>query len=203
MISSNSKSRLVYMNQEHTITLHSRGTVVCFMMAMRGINFNTFKFGSECFQKSRDWFRYSGLDNSNIKIHCCVSSVDLGFICIFSGSRGLLREIWTSTIKSILSDIALLDSEAPDYHVQHWTESSSPEVDTFNKISGYSSKITAFFVPPKTDNFRFYIQSDDSSALYLSRTGDPANKVHISQLARVGALLVRIISLLTLDPNFC
>lgn len=114
---------------------------------------------------------------------CC--RVDLDFFCILPGSRGLLREIWTSTIKYTLSDIACLDSAAADYHVEYWTESSSPEVDTFNRTSGYSSKITGFFVPPQGDNHRFYIQSDDTSELYLSLTGDPADKVHSSQLARV------------------
>ena len=112
-------------------------------------------------------------------------SIHLVFICncIFAGSRGLLREIWTSTIKHTLSEIASLDSEAADYHVEYWTESSSPEVDTFDRTSGYSSRISGFFVPPKQDNYKFYIRSDDTSALYLSLTGNPANKVYDIQLA--------------------
>lgn len=148
------------------------------MMAMREINFNTFKFGSECFRVKRNLLQVQYTKQSNIKIHCCIPSVNLGFICVLSGSRGLVREIWTSTITYILSDIARLDSAAVDYHVEHWTESSSPEVDTFNKISGYSSKISGFFVPSKPDNYRFYIRSDDTSELYLSLTGDPADKVN-------------------------
>ena len=106
------------------------------------------------------------------------SRVDLDFFCILPGSRGLLREIWTSTIKYTLPDIASLDSAAADHHIEYWTESSSPEIDTFNRTSGYSSKITGFFVPPQDDNYRFYIRSDDASELYLSATGDPADKVH-------------------------
>ena len=92
------------------------------------------------------------------------------------GSRGLLREIWKSTVKSNLPDIASLTSDAPDYHVEFWSESSAPEVDTFERTSPYSSKITGFFIPPQSDNYTFYIRSDDTSELYLSM-GDPANKV--------------------------
>lgn len=103
---------------------------------------------------------------------------DLDFLSILPlGSRGLFREIWTSTIKHTLSDIASLDSLAADYHAEDWTESSSPEDDTFNKNSGYSSKITGFFVAPQDDNYKFYIMSDDTSELFLSLTGDPADKV--------------------------
>ena len=97
-----------------------------------------------------------------------------------TGSRGLLREIWTSTVKNTLSDIASLDSSAADYHVEYLTESSSPEVVSFNRTSGYSSKITGFYVPSQDDVYRFGIQSDDASELYLSLTGDPANKVFIA-----------------------
>ena len=82
-----------------------------------------------------------------------------------------------STVKSNLLDIASLTSRTADYHVEYWTESSSPEDETFNKTSGYSSKITGFFVPPQADNYTWYIRSDDKSELYLSLTGDPANKV--------------------------
>lgn len=92
------------------------------------------------------------------------------------GGRGWKREIWTSTPKSNLQDIASLTPEAADYHVEFWSESSSPEVDTFQKTSGYSSKITGYFVPPQSDNYTFYIRSDDISELYLS-TGEPSAKV--------------------------
>ena len=74
-------------------------------------------------------------------------------------------------------DIASLSSGAADYHVEYWPESSSPEDDTFNKTSGYSSKITGFFLPPQSDNYTFYIRSDDKSELHLSLTGEPAEKV--------------------------
>ena len=140
--------------------------------------------------------------HSDIDIHSSFLSVDLGFICILSGSRGVLREIWTSTVKHTLSDIASLDSAADDYHMEYWPESSSPEVDTFIKTSGYSSKISFFFVPSWQDYYRFYIQSDDTSELHLSHTGNPADKVHGSQLAQVLFVVNRIIDFLTLDPNF-
>ena len=91
-----------------------------------------------------------------------------------------------STVKSNLPDIASLTSGAADYHVEYWTESSSPEGDTFNKTSGYSSKITGFFAAPQADNYTFYIRSDDKSELYLSLTGDPANKVPPIQQHLIG-----------------
>ena len=107
----------------------------------------------------------------NIKVFFCTKKLNV------TGSRGLKREIWRSTPKSNLMDIASLSSDADDYHVEYWTESSSPEDDTFNKTSGYSSKISGFFVPLQNDNFTFYIRSDDKSELYLSPTGEPAGKV--------------------------
>lgn len=124
-------------------------------------------------------------------------------ICILSGSRGLLREIWTSTITSDLSDIASLDSSDDDYHVEFWTESRSPEVDTFyNAYAGYSSKLSGFIVLPARDYYRFYIRSDDTSELYLSLTKNPADKVYDSQLVRVLFVHNNIIRFLTLHPNF-
>ena len=87
--------------------------------------------------------------------------------------------------------------------MEYLPESSSPEVDTFNRASGYSSKTSGFFEPPRKDNSTFYIRSDDTSELYLSLTGNPADKVHSSQLAPVKTVLTKIIRSLKLDPNFC
>lgn len=42
----------------------------------------------------------------------------------YPGSRGLLREIWTATVKSNLADIAALQSSAADFHFEYLTESS-------------------------------------------------------------------------------
>ena len=95
----------------------------------------------------------------------------------FAGSRGLLREIWSTTSKSNLPDIGNLDSSAADYHTEYLTDAGSPPVHSFEKTGAYSSRITGFFVPPWDDYYRFYIQADDRSELYLSVTGDPANKV--------------------------
>ena len=82
-----------------------------------------------------------------------------------------------TTIKSNLPDIASLATSADDYHVEYWSDSRSPVDDSFNKTSGYSSKITGFFVPPQSDNYTFYIRSDDKSELYLSPVGEPSGKV--------------------------
>ena len=109
------------------------------------------------------------------------------YVLCLPGSRGLLREIWKSTVKSNLLDIASLTSDAADHHVEFWKESSSPDVDTFQKTSGYSSKITGFFVPLHSDNYTFYIRSDDISELYLS-TGAPADKVRLKRVVLTGAV---------------
>lgn len=94
-----------------------------------------------------------------------------------SGSRGLLREIWTATVKSNLPDIATLESSAADYHFEYLTESSLPEIMSWERTSGYSARVTGYFVPFQDDVYRFGILSDDASELYLSLTGDPAGKV--------------------------
>ena len=105
--------------------------------------------------------------------------MDLGFFfsLFHPGSRGLLRECWTSTLKNTLSDIASLDSSAADYRAEYFPESRTPEGDACSKPSGYSCKISGFFVPLQNDTYRFGIKSEYASELYLSSTEDPADKV--------------------------
>ena len=41
----------------------------------------------------------------------------------------------------------------------------------------YVTKMTGFFVPPKTGNYSFYIKSDDQSELHLDLQDDQTNLV--------------------------
>ncbi len=45
----------------------------------------------------------------------------------------------------------------------------------------YVNQITGWFMPPATDDYVFFTNSDDPSALYLSPDDDPANKLLIAQ----------------------
>ena len=45
----------------------------------------------------------------------------------------------------------------------------------------YANQISGYFIPPETDDYVFFTNSDDPSALYLSPDADPANKLLIAQ----------------------
>ncbi|MCD6339450.1 MAG: Ig-like domain-containing protein [Verrucomicrobia bacterium] len=47
--------------------------------------------------------------------------------------------------------------------------------------SNYGNKLSCWVVPQKTDNYVFFVSSDDPSELYLSPDEDPANAVLIAQ----------------------
>lgn len=76
-----------------------------------------------------------------------------------------------------MEDIESLSASSADYHSEVLTQSASPDVTSFNKTGGYSSKVTGFFVAPWEDYFTFYIKSDDKSKLFLSTSGKPEDKV--------------------------
>ncbi len=50
-----------------------------------------------------------------------------------------------------------------------------------NMWDQYCNQISGWFMPPATDDYVFFTNSDDPSALYLSPDNDPANKLLIAQ----------------------
>jgi len=45
----------------------------------------------------------------------------------------------------------------------------------------YGARITGYFIPPSTEEFTFYVRSDDASELWLSTDANPANLVKIAE----------------------
>lgn len=94
-----------------------------------------------------------------------------------SGSRGLLREVWTSTRPLSVSAVGGLKTTAADYHLEVLPEASSPTQASFGESTSFSDRLGGFFVPPSDNNYTFYIQADDQAELYLSMNESAAGKV--------------------------
>ena len=67
------------------------------------------------------------------------------------------------------------------------TPTSTSAVGTFesptNVADNYAQRISGFFVPATTDDYVFFIASDDDGDLFLSTDDKPANKKLIAQEA--------------------
>ena len=51
-----------------------------------------------------------------------------------------------------------------------------------NSGDAYGQRLRGFVVPPATGDYRFWIASDNSSALYLSPDDQPAHKAAIASV---------------------
>ncbi len=111
------------------------------------------------------------------------------FYFCFQGARGVVREIWKDRLVHDLKDVdSTLSSNTSGYIREHYTDfASSPTVETFVKdqyTDKYTSRLKGYFVPPRTDSYRFYVRSDDKSLVYLSNNTSPANKVSFEEILR-------------------
>ncbi|XP_048254094.1 fibrocystin-L-like [Haliotis rufescens] len=107
----------------------------------------------------------------------CVTAADPGVTKpLHRGNRGLAFEIWNETYTDLAS-IGSLSDNASDYvrdrvDVSDYTESN---------MNNYVTRMTGFFVAPRTSEYRFYVMGDDQVELYLSTDDDPANKVKMCE----------------------
>lgn len=107
-------------------------------------------------------------------------SLDLRFLEITLGARGLVREIWKNTRLSTLSEIGELNTTAQDYRSEVITEASSPAQSSFGESTSFSERLRGFFVPPSDNNYTFYIQAGGRAELYLSINESASAKVSLA-----------------------
>ena len=107
-------------------------------------------------------------------------SLDLRFLDITLGARGLVREIWKNTRLSTLSEIGELNTTAQDYRSEVITEASSPAQSSFGESTSFSERLRGFFVPPSDNNYTFYIQAGGRAELYLSINESASAKVSLA-----------------------
>ena len=101
------------------------------------------------------------------KFYCRISRI--------SGNRGLLWETWNTTSKSFgnIADVGGLNSSAADYASSHIDQAYFTEAAWDN----YVSRMSGYFVPPKTGEYSFHIKADDGASLLFSATSNPNDKV--------------------------
>eukprot|EP00062_Callorhinchus_milii_P017054 gi/632969110/ref/XP_007900907.1/ PREDICTED: LOW QUALITY PROTEIN: fibrocystin-L [Callorhinchus milii] len=114
---------------------------------------------------------------SNNQIICKTPKEDNTERTIFPGGRGLKLEIWTNSNPESLSEILNYNNSTPGYSV-NWVDTLSYERS--KDSDPFVARFSGFFVPPVTDNYRFYIKGRGSYALHFSSTGHPQDKVQIN-----------------------
>lgn len=105
--------------------------------------------------------------------------------CVLSPGFALF-ELWTglSTSDNSLANTLLKDPRFPDSPTSATYTSAMSTTPVFGadqSREGYGGKMSALLIPTQTGDYRFFLYSDDSSALYLSTTADPAGKTLIAQ----------------------
>ncbi|KAJ7330250.1 Fibrocystin-L [Desmophyllum pertusum] len=103
---------------------------------------------------------------------------------MYSGARGWLREVWTSTRPSSVSAVGGLKTTASDYHSEVLPEASSPTQASFGESTSFSDRYKSFFVAPSNNNYTFHIQADDQAELYLSLSESAAAKTKIASCSK-------------------
>ena len=96
------------------------------------------------------------------------------------GVGSILCEYWMGISGAAVSDL----TGSPDYpgnpsSIEYRTSFEIP-VDWADH---YGTRVRGYLHPPATDNYTFWISSDDASELWLSTDEDPANKVLIAGVA--------------------
>lgn len=91
---------------------------------------------------------------------------------MFSGGRGVLFELFDEALE--LADVpsAVNATNSSVLQSLYWIEHNDPH-------DHYATRMTGFFVPPKTGNYSFYVRSDDSSELWFNIDGVGSNLVSI------------------------
>uniref|UniRef100_A0A8C4T314 PA14 domain-containing protein n=1 Tax=Erpetoichthys calabaricus TaxID=27687 RepID=A0A8C4T314_ERPCA len=118
------------------------------------------------------------LSLSNNVIICTVPAQPVTNRTLFGG-RGLQLEVWNNTVPHTLDDVLAYDTSMPGYYTM-WVDSSSYAWPA--NYNNFVARLSGFFTPTVTDDYRFYIRGDDRCALYFSQTGLPKDKVKIAYL---------------------
>ncbi|XP_028646735.2 PKHD1 like 1, tandem duplicate 1 [Erpetoichthys calabaricus] len=119
------------------------------------------------------------LSLSNNVIICTVPAQPVTNRTLFGGGRGLQLEVWNNTVPHTLDDVLAYDTSMPGYYTM-WVDSSSYAWPA--NYNNFVARLSGFFTPTVTDDYRFYIRGDDRCALYFSQTGLPKDKVKIAYL---------------------
>ncbi|MBN3294523.1 PKHL1 protein, partial [Polypterus senegalus] len=119
------------------------------------------------------------LSLSNNVIICTVPAQPVTNRTLFGGGRGLQLEVWNNTAPQTLDDVLAYDTSMPGYYAM-WVDSSSYAWPA--NYNNFAARLSGFFTPTVTDDYRFYIKGDDRCALYFSQTGLPKDKVKIAYL---------------------
>ncbi|KAM3929151.1 fibrocystin-L-like [Leptodactylus fuscus] len=95
---------------------------------------------------------------------------------LFPGNRGLKMERWNI---SMYPDYALnLNENSTGYAGSSWYDGGS--VSWPSEPNAFVARLSAFFVPPETDYYKFYIKGYGNYDLYFNESGDPTRKVNIA-----------------------
>ncbi|XP_051791553.1 fibrocystin-L-like [Erpetoichthys calabaricus] len=92
---------------------------------------------------------------------------------VFAGGRGLKLEVWNKTTPQNLEDIMAYNESTPGYYTT-WLDSSTYSFP-YNS-DNFVSRLSGFYVPAVTDDYRFYLNGGNLVTLYLSQTGLPKDK---------------------------
>jgi hypothetical protein len=101
----------------------------------------------------------------------------IGFGDVGGGKGTILREYWTGITGSSVSDITG-NSNYPD-NPSGSTEPTLFEAPT-NWSNYYGTRMRGFLYPPVSDDYTFWISSDDASELWLSTDENPDNRTRIA-----------------------
>ena len=85
----------------------------------------------------------------------------------FPGNRGVNYEYWTSTSKdmSSLDSILSLTSSSPGYNAEVLDETYFYDVN--DTMDDYVSKMTSYFTPPHSGEYKFHLLADDGAKLLV------------------------------------
>uniref|UniRef100_A0A8C4T925 PKHD1 like 1 n=1 Tax=Erpetoichthys calabaricus TaxID=27687 RepID=A0A8C4T925_ERPCA len=97
----------------------------------------------------------------------------ISLLCV-PGGRGLKLEVWNKTTPQNLEDIMAYNESTPGYYTL-WLDSSTYSW-SYNS-DNFALRLSGFYVPMVTDDYRFYLSGANLAALYLSQTGLPKDKV--------------------------
>ncbi|MBN3294524.1 PKHL1 protein, partial [Polypterus senegalus] len=92
---------------------------------------------------------------------------------VFAGGRGLKLEVWNKTTPQNLEDIMAYNESTQGYSTS-WLDLSSYSW-TYNS-DNFAMRLSGFYVPAVTDDYKFYLTGGNLGALYLSQTGLPKDK---------------------------
>jgi PA14 domain-containing protein len=87
----------------------------------------------------------------------------------------LTREVWTGITGNNVSNI-------PTGSVPSFTDTLTSFEAPSNWANNYGTRVRGYITAPATGSYRFWIASDDASELWLSTSGNPANKQKIAHV---------------------